>query len=135
MARGDLAFGGFDGRQLVSYIWRSAKSAPDADGIWIRIRKPYSYAYKSFTRPEYRGQRISPVVHLFSDNEVRKLGYLYRVGFVAITNYASLNMGRHMGSRKIGYAGYVARFGRLIRFRSRAVRKIGFEFFRPEDSV
>ena len=135
VARGDLAFGGFAGAQLISYIWRSAGTAPDDDGIWIRIHKPYNYAYKSFTRLEYRGKRISPVVHLFSDNEMRKLGFLYRAGFVAITNYASLNMGKHMGSKKIGYAGYIAWFGRLIPLRTNAVRKIGFEFFRPNESA
>ena len=135
IARGDLAFGGFDGRDLVSYIWRSAESAPDADGIWIRLRKPYNYSYKSFTRAEYRGQRISPVVHLFSDNEMRKLGYHYRVGFVAITNFASINMGKHMGSQKIGHAGYLAWFGQLITFRTRAVKQIGFEFFQPNNST
>jgi len=132
IARGDLAFGAFDGPRLVSYMWRSVGSAPDADGVWIRVRKPYNYSYKSYTRPSYRGQRISPVVHLFSDNEMRKLGYRYRAGFVAISNYASLRMGLHMGSIQIGRAGYLAWFGRLIPFRSRAVKEIGFEFFRPK---
>lgn len=131
ISRGDLAFGAFDGSVLVSYIWRAVESAPDAEGVWVRVQKPYNYSYNSYTRPTYRGQRISPVVHLFSDNEMRKLGYEYRTGFVAITNYASLRMGRHMGSKKIGYAGYFTWFGRLTSLRSRAVKEIGFEFFQP----
>ena len=133
ISRGDLAFGAFDGRRLVSYIWRAVDSAPDADGVWIRVNKPYNYSYKSYTRRGYRGRRISPVVHLFSDNEMRKLGYEYRAGFVAITNYASLDMGKHMGSVRIGYAGYASLFGRLLPFRAAAVKAIGFEFFRPKD--
>jgi len=131
IARGDLAFGAFDGPLLVSYIWRSVDSAPDADGVWVRVRKPYNYSYKSFTRPSYRGQRISPVVHLYSDDKMRKFGYRYRAGFVTVTNYASLSMGAHMGSILLGHAGYLAWFGRLIPFRSKAVKGIGFEFFRP----
>jgi hypothetical protein len=131
IVRGDQAFGAFDGPQLVSYTWRSVESAPDADGVWVRVSKPYNYAYKSYTRPSHRGQRISPVVILFSDNEMRKAGYRYRAGFVAISNYASLRMGKHMGSRKIGYAGYLAWFGSLIPFRTKVVKEIGFEFFRP----
>lgn len=131
--RGDLAFGAFDGPQLVSYIWRSVDSAPDAEGVWIKVAKPYNYSYKSFTRPAYRGQRISPVVHLFSDDEMRKRGYEYRAGFVAVSNRASLEMGKHMGSVVLGYAGYFTAFGRLLTFRTKQVKLIGFEFFRPTD--
>ena len=130
-SRGDLFFGAFDGDLLVSYIWRSLSSAPDADGVWIRVHKPYNYSYNSYTRPGYRGQRISPVVHLFSDNAVYALGYRYRIGFVEITNFASIEMGKYMGSKKIGYAGYVICFGNLIPFRSSAVKATGFEFFKP----
>lgn len=135
ISRGDLAFGAYDGPHLVSYIWRAVESAPDADGIWIKVDKPYNYSYKSYTRPRYRGRRISPVVHLFSDHEMRKLGYEYRAGFVSISNYASLSMGKHMGSRRIGYAGYITLFGRLFPFRTRSVKAIGFEFFRPKKST
>jgi hypothetical protein len=132
IARGDLSFGAFDGPLLVSYIWRSVNSAPDANDVWVRIPKPYNYSYKSYTRPGYRGQRISPVVHLFSDNEMRKLGYDYRIGFVTISNYSSVKMGKHMGSIKIGYAGYLLWFGRLRAFRTQAVKKTGLEFFQPK---
>lgn len=131
IARGDLAYGAFDGTKLVSYMWRSIDYAPDADNVWVRIRKPYNYSYKSFTRAAYRGRRISPSVHLFSDNEMRMHGYQYRVGFVGVTNYASLEMGKHMGSVVVGYAGYLAWFGMLLPFRTRPVKEIGFEFFRP----
>jgi len=129
--RGDLAFGAFDEDKLVSYIWRSRSSAPDADGVWIKVDHPYSYSYNSFTRKDYRGQRISPVVHLFSDNEMFQLGYRYRIGFVAITNYASLEMGKHMGSKILGYAGYLSFLGKLFPFRSNAVKSTGFKFFQP----
>jgi len=133
IARGDMAFGAFDGPLLVSYIWRSVESAPDTGGVWVRVGKPYNYSYKSYTRPDYRGQRISPVVHLFSDNEMRKLGYKYRVGFISLTNYSSLGMGKHMESRKIGHAGYIEWFDRVTSFRTREVKKTGFEFFRPKE--
>ena len=129
--RGDLAYGAYDEDKLVSYIWRSCSSAPDTDGIWIRVERPYSYSYKSFTREEYRGQRISPVVHLYSDNEMFHRDYRFRIGFVAVTNYASLEMGKHMGSTILGYAGYFSLFGKLFPIRSNAVKKTGFTFFKP----
>ncbi len=131
LSRGDLAFGAFDDESLVSYIWRSRSAAPDADGVWIRAEHPYNYSYKSFTRKDYRGRRISPVVHLFSDNEMYKRNFRFRIGFVAITNYASLEMGKHMESKVLGYAGYFSLLGKLIPFRSKKVKSTGFEFFKP----
>lgn len=133
VARGDLAFGAFDGSRLIGYIWRSIQCAPDADGVWVRVKRPYNYSYKAYTRPAYRGQRISPALFLYSDDEVRKLGYEYRVGFVGLTNHASLELSKHIGATIIGRAGYLAWFGKLFSFRSAAVKKIGFEFFRPND--
>ena len=131
LVRGDLAFGAFDGLQLVAYIWRSTDAAPDADGVWIRVRKPFNYSYKAYTRDSYRGQRIGPLLFIFSDEAMRKLGYEHRVGIVGITNYASLGMSKHTDSRIVGHAGYLAWFGKLMTFRSSAVKEIGLEFFRP----
>jgi len=130
--RGDLVFGAFDGPELVSYVWRTFTVAPHADRLWVKVNKPYCYAYKSLTLPEYRGQRISPAVHIFSDVEMFRRGYTYRAGFVDVSNSASLAAGKHMGTRPIGYAGYAKWFGRVIPFRTSAVRKIGFEFFEQD---
>ena len=127
--RGDPAFGAFDGPLLVSFVWRSETAAPHDHGIWVRVKSPYCYAYKSFTRRSHRGQRISPGVHLCSDKGMVKRGYTYRAGFVEISNWASLAMGKRMGSRYIGYAGYALWFGKCIPFRTRVVKAIGFEFF------
>ncbi len=127
--RGDLVFGAFDGPVLVSYVWRTFNHAPHKDNIWVRVNYPYCYAYNSFTLPNFRGRRISPAVHVFSDTEMFKRGYTHRAGFIALANYASLAMGKHIGSKIIGYAGYVKWFGVIIPFRTNAVRKIGFEFF------
>lgn len=128
--RGDLMFGAYDGDRLVSYVWRALGSAPHTDTLWVRVEKPYCYAYKSMTRPEYRGQRLSPATHLFSDAQMLARGYTHRAGFVSISNYESLAMGRHMGSLPIGYAGYVHCFGRYFPFRNKGAKNIGFEFYR-----
>ena len=127
--RGDKAFGAFDKSILVSFVWRSEAAAPHSKNIWVRVKSPYCYAYKSFTRRSCRGQRISPGVLLCSDAAMVKRGYQYRAGFVEISNSASLAMGKHMGSRYIGYAGYAQWFGKCIPFRTRDVKAIGFEFF------
>ena len=128
--RGELAIGAFDGPELISYVWRTLTHAPHDDDIWVRVSRPYCYAYNSFTLPNYRGQKISPAVHLLSDTEMFKRGFTHRAGFIALTNSASLAMGKHMGSRIIGYAGYAKWFGWFFPFRSKAVKNIGFEFFK-----
>jgi hypothetical protein len=127
--RGDLLIGAFDGPRLVSYVWRTFTAAPHTDKLMVMVNKPYCYAYNSFTLPDYRGQRIAPAVHILSDVEMFKRGYSDRAGFVDIANSASLAMGKHMGTAAIGYAGYLEWFGRLIPFRTPAIKSIGFKFF------
>jgi len=129
--RGDLGFGAFDRSQLIAYVWRSTTSAPHTDGLWVRVSKPYCYSYKSFTRMDYRGKHIVPALILYSDQEMLKLGYTHRIGFIAVTNFASLAMGVRMGSQTIGHAEYTHWFGRYFFFRSKNVADIGFEFFEP----
>jgi len=128
-ARGDLAFGAFDGSTLAGYVWRSLSAAPHTDRLWVRVSPPYSYSYKSFTRLDYRGQRIVPGVILFSDEYMFSRGYTHRVGFIEISNYASVALGKHIDSHWIGYVVYLHWFGRYFQFRTRKVAETGFEFF------
>lgn len=127
--RGDLAFGAFAGNELAGYVWRALGSAPHIEGLWVKVDKPYNYTYKAFVHPNYRGRRISPVLHLFSDVAMIGHNYKYRVGFVAVNNFSSLQACKHMGCETIGYAGYLHWFGRYFPFRTRAAGKIGFEFY------
>jgi hypothetical protein len=129
--RGDMAFGAFEGDRLVGYSWRTFSAAPDVDGLWIRVDRPYFCGYRAFTRPSHRGRRIHAAIALFSDGHLLERGYAAEVGFVAITNLASLAVARFLGRQRIGYAGYLKLFGRCIRFRTPAVRKIGAELFAP----
>ncbi len=130
--RGDLAFGAFDGPQLVAYVWRAMTFAPHTDDVWARVRQPYCYSYKSYARPDYRGKRIVPGLILYSDQAMLDKGYTHRVGFVALSNFASLAMGNSMGSTVLGRFGYVHWFGRYYFFRSKAVADIGLELYEPD---
>ena len=129
--RSDIVFAAFDKSLLISYLWGSVTSAPHTDDVWVRVERPFWYSYKSFTRPAYRGNHIVPALILFSEREMLKQGYTHRVGYVAVTNFKSLEMGKHMGSDTIGYVGLLKWFGRYFFFRSRQVADIGFEFFEP----
>lgn len=134
LKRGDLAFGAFDESLLVAYVWRSTTSAPHTDKLWVKVDRPYCYSYKSFSRNDYRGNHIVPALVLYSDREMLNFKYTHRVGFIAVTNFASLAMGDHMGTRTIGYIGYLEWFGRYFLFRTKSVAEIGAEFFEPDNS-
>jgi len=129
LERGDRVFGAFDGSLLVAYVWRSVVAAPHTDDLWVRVERPYCYAYKSYTRPAFRGNHVAPALILFSDQEMLKLGYTYRAAYVALANFPSLKLVGHLSSQHIGYAGFIHWFGRYFTFRSKSVEDIGFEFF------
>jgi hypothetical protein len=133
LARGDIAFGAYDGTRLVAYVWRTTSVAPHTDDVWVRATAPYGYSYKSFARPEYRGQRIVPGLILYSDHAMLDMGYTHRVGLIALSNLASLAMGASTGSQNIGRLGFLHWFGKPFFFRSRAVADIDFELFNPDE--
>ena len=126
--RGDLAFGAFDGALLVTYVWRSLTLAPHEGNMWVRVNRPYNYAYKSFTRPSYRGRHLAPAILLFSDAQMYQQGFTHRAGFVSLENFSSLAAGKYMESEPIGYAGYFDWFGQQFPFATKAAKSIGFEF-------
>ncbi len=134
LARGDLAFGAFDGDRLIAYVWRSCTAAPHAEGLWVRVDRPCYYAYKAFTLPSYRGKRIHIAVSLLCDKYFMERGYTAEVGFSEISNYPSIAAAKFLGRRRVGFAGYVECFGRHIPFRTPGLKKLGFEFFEPNDS-
>jgi hypothetical protein len=131
LARGDMAFGAFEGDRLVGYTWRTFTAAPDRDGLWARVSHPCQYSYKAFTRPSHRGKRIHVAITFVADAYLLERGYAFEVGYLETTNFASIGVANFLGRRKIGYAGYVKWFGRRILFRTPAVRKIGVELFEP----
>ena len=131
LERGDMAFGAYDGDQLVSYMWRTLTAAPHVDGLWVRADRPYCYGYKGFTHPDYRGLHLNPAVSLCSDEQFLTLGYTHNIGFIDVHNLSSLATRKYKGNVPIGYAGYVNWFGRCFTFRTPAVKRTGFEFFSP----
>ena len=129
--RGDLAFGAFHEGALIAYMWRSTGSAPHTEDCWVRVARPYCYSYNSFVKPEFRGRHLVPVLILYSDQEMLKKGYTHRAGIIAVTNFPSLGMGKHLGSYVIGHVGFLNWFGRYLFFHSRPAADIGFQFFQP----
>lgn len=125
LARGDLAFGAFDGDRLVGYTWRTFTAAPAFDGLWISVDRPYQYSYKAFTRRSHRGKHLHAAITSLADGHLLAHGYTAEVGIADITNFAGLGLARFMGRRRIGYAGCLKWFGTCRVFRTSAVKRIG----------
>lgn len=130
LARGDIAFGAFDGKSLVAYTWRAFKACPHKDGLWATFEAPYLYQYHSHTRPSFRGKRIQLAVTNFSDEYALRRGYMGVVAFADVSNFSSLAMHEVAGEQAIGYAGYVKWFGRPVPYRTPGVKRVGFRFER-----
>jgi hypothetical protein len=58
LARGDMAFGAFEGDRLVGYTWRTFTAAPDRDGLWVRVSHLTIMFAPRRSLPSYRRRRI-----------------------------------------------------------------------------
>lgn len=132
MARGDLCCGAYEGERLVGYTWRAPAVAPFRDGLWIRVRDPLHYVYKSFTLESHRGRGIHLALTRLADGYMLEKGRPAEVGFIDISNMPSLRAARSLGRHKVGWAGYARVFGRSYSFTTAGVRKAGAEFFVPK---
>jgi hypothetical protein len=133
MARGDLCFGVFEGERMMAWVWRSFSTAPHADGLWVRVDWPNCYSYKSYTRPDLRGRRLIGRLTLYADQVCREKGCEHSVGFIETHNYASIRANERLGSRRVGYAGYVRLFGRSYPFRTPGAVPHTFRFYRHDE--
>lgn len=131
IARGDLCCGAYEGGRLVGYTWRAPSTAPFRDDVWIRIRDPLHYVYKSFTRESHRGRGIHIALTRLADRHMLEKGRHGELGCIDISNVPSLRAARSLGRRKIGWAGYTRVFGRCFTFTTPGVRNAGAGFFVP----
>jgi len=130
--RGDICCAVFKGPRMVCFQWSSFATAPVAQGLWVEFNKRYRYGYKTFTRPEYRGRRLSGMVNRFDDAQCNARGCTHTISYVETHNYASLAFGERLGNQRVGYAGYVRLFNRTYPFRTTGVKRHGFRFYRRE---
>jgi hypothetical protein len=131
LARGDIAFGAYEGERLVGCSWRTATAAPLAESLWTRIGPRCHHVYKTFVRPSHRGRHIHVAMTRFADRISVERGCPAEIGFVNICNLASLGAAKRLGRPRVGYAGYIVLFGHCIPFRTRGLKKLGIVVFKP----
>ena len=136
IARGDIVVGGFKQSQLIAYVFASTDTAPHDDSFFVKVRKPFRYSFKNFTRTEYRGQGISYFLNNFPErNEAcRQRGCTDSVFFIALSNLPSLKANsKLMGTAWIGWTLNGQTFGYSWSLRSAGPRRVGFQFVRRAD--
>ncbi len=130
-ARGDYCVGAFDGDRMVAWAWASFTTAPHGEGLWVAVQPPYSYGYKWFTIPAYRGRGIIGKIAILRDKlGAEAEGITHNVGFTETHNYASWRSNRRLDTQFVGYAGYFRLFGKAYPFRTPGVVKHTFRFYR-----
>jgi len=97
-AKGDRCFGVFDGDILASYIWCSVRATEIQPGLVTSFDPQWTYTYKAFTAPVYRGQRLHARVKAAALSDP-----LYRysrgaLSCVDMTNLASMRSLTRMGA-------------------------------------
>lgn len=72
----------------------------------IQLRPDQYWGADVFCLPQYRGRGIARYLQAFGDRYLASRGYKHRLGTVAVTNTASLNMNRATGTRPLYYVEY-----------------------------
>lgn len=127
-SRGEICVAVFEGDKILSYVWRAFAPSPHEKGLWVHFDPRYVYSFKAFTPPAYRQQRLQHVVIYELDAWLLDRGYRHFISFIETHNYPSLTSGKKRNNRRVGYAGYLILFGRIIPFRTPGAKKHGFAF-------
>ena len=131
-ARGDFCVGTFDGLVLAGYCWLAFAPLPHLDGVWVRFSPEVAWLYKSFVRPPYRGRNLAAGFYRFPDRECAARGRLFSVICVESHNAPSIGAARRGAYSHAGYAAYLRRGRKLVRWYSPGSRCIGVRFFDPD---
>jgi len=130
LERGDICIGYFDESALVSYFWCGFSTVPMERGLWVQVPpREYSYAYKALTLESHRGHRLQNVLTQANDALLTRRGFKFNIEYIAPHNFAQRAASARYGNRTMGIAGYISLFGRVVSFRSPAIKKLKFRFF------
>lgn len=129
--RGEKITGAFHGPILVGFAITATLMAPHTDDIWVKFETDYSYLYKLFVHPRYRGKRIGPAIVLQSDAAARADGFAKGLTFVSIVNFSSLRLRGRVSAEPAGYAGYFKIGPIFWPFATKRAKESGFAFFVP----
>ncbi len=132
--RGGVCLGAFspDGSnapRLVGYNWLAYEPTRIAPGVWVEFAAECRYSYKTFVRPEHRGQRIAQALHALADDPSLRRGRTSALNFVHSDNHPSVVALERSGSRCAGYVAYVQVLGKVLALSSPGAKACGVRFY------
>lgn len=101
-ARGDRCYAIFKDGQLASHGWYSNRPTPIDAHFDLHYDPAYTYMYKGYTAPAYRGQRLHAIGMCRALREVTAEGDRGLISYVFSHNFASLRSTYRMGYRIFG---------------------------------
>ena len=124
--RGDRCYALFDGDALASYGWYSDMPSPIDGNFVLHFDRVYTYMYKGYTVPTYRGKHLHAVGMCRALRELTVEGKEGLISYVQSNNFASLRSVARMGYRVFGTV-YLLRVGRrVLTYTTRTCRDYGF---------
>ncbi len=100
-SRGDLCYAITCGGKIASYGWYSNRPTEIFDGLTFHFDASYTYMYKGYTIPEFRGKRLHAIGMSRALDEVDHRGFRGLVSFVDRANVASLRSVYRMGYERV----------------------------------
>ena len=126
LARGDRCYALLDGGRLAAYGWYSDLRTPlDADFV-LHFDRAWTYMYKGYTMPAYRGRRLHAVGMCGALRALTDEGKKGLISCVASDNFASLRSVTRMGYRIFGDVYLLRAAGRSFTHATRGCQPYGF---------
>ena len=126
LARGDRCYALFDGPLLAAYGWYTDQAAPLDEHFMLHFDAGWTYMYKGYTLPAWRGKRLHAVGMCRALRALTDEGKSGLISCVASNNFASLHSVTRMGYRIFGQACLLRVAGFSATWASAGCRPYGF---------
>jgi len=128
LARGDRCYALVDKRNgaLATYGWYTNLRTPLDEHFLLHFERAWTYMYKGYTMPKYRGKRLHAVGMCRALRAVRREGRRGLISCVSSSNLASLQSVTRMGYQIFGDVYLWRAAGRSYTYATPGCRPYGF---------
>jgi hypothetical protein len=130
LEKGDRCMAILEGDRLAAYGWYSDRETEVSPGLALSFAPGWTYMYKGFTHPAYRGLRLHARGMASALIACAEEGRHGLVSFVEANNYNSLRSVHRMGYRDVGRILVVGTRGRHWIAQSPGCRRLGLSLHR-----
>jgi hypothetical protein len=116
--RGDRCYALFDRGALATYGWYADLPTPFDDHFTVFFDRSWTYMYKGFTLPKYRGRRLHAKAKCKVLRALTQEGRPGIISCVSSNNFSSLRSAARMGYRKFGDVYLLRTAGRSFAYAS-----------------